>query len=200
MAGEFGARLERSGWAVHQVAVGAETVGAETVVAHRLGLDGEPDRLLLVVDQAEVRTSKGLAALLSAADRPAGRRVRVLLLARVVGPWWLNLPAGCLEPAGCVIELPAAADERSPEEVVASAAEQFAGHLDRSLPQAWPSRRPERGTALLRLHAEALVAVLGGLRPRRHAAARIRESWLRWCSPYCAALKRWARPERARRH
>nr|WP_241266435.1 TetR/AcrR family transcriptional regulator [Streptomyces scabichelini] len=28
---------------------------------------------------------------------------------------------------------------------------------------------------------------------------RIRESWPRWCSPYCAPLKRWARPEPARR-
>jgi tetratricopeptide (TPR) repeat protein len=168
LAARFASGL--SGWVVWRVAVGAEAGTAEGIDAGEV-----PGLLLLVVDYAESRDPAGLAALLCAAARAwqAGARVRVLLLARAAGPWWSTLSAwypqqatlvDSLTVAGNTVQLQAQADQRDPGQVVASAVEQFARRLGCAPPVGYRPRAHPAGTPLLRLHAEALVAVLGGAR------------------------------------
>jgi predicted secreted protein len=167
LAGRFVAGL--SGWVAWRVAVGAEAATATVINA-----GGVPSRLLLVVDYAESRDAAGLAALLCAAVRRSdGGWVRVLLLARAAGPWWTSLSASYPQQAALIdsltladntVALEAQADQRCPQEIVASAVEQFAQHLGYRVPVGYRCRSHPAGTPLLRLHAEALVAVLGGPR------------------------------------
>ncbi|GFJ95229.1 tetratricopeptide repeat protein [Phytohabitans rumicis] len=144
----------------------------EEATAGLLDEPGGAGRVLLVVDYADARDPAGLAALLVAASQPRRRVVRVLLLARTAGPWWTSLSSyhkasaavlDALTTSANVIALDAAADDRSAGAVVADAAAQFAGHLDRPVPVV-PDRVRDRGAGLLRLHAEALLLVLGGPR------------------------------------
>lgn len=165
------AEVELTGWVCWRVAVGGEApiVGA-------LHGDEAPGRLVQLVDYAEARQPAQLAALLCAAagaDGHDGRRVRVLLLARTAGTWWTSLSAAfpqqaalvdaLTSPAGNVIALQVRADTRDAQEIVVDAAGQFAARLHYAVPRV-PARKRDPGTPLLRLHAEALVAVLGGAR------------------------------------
>jgi hypothetical protein len=135
-----------------------------------------PPRLLAVVDYAETRDPVGLARLLCAAVKGTAvrtgddRRVRVLLLARAAGPWWEDLSASYPRQAALidgltvprnVLPLEARVDDRAPAGIVADAAAQFAAHLGRPEPERVGGDRPP-DTPVLRLHAEALLAVLGG--------------------------------------
>ncbi|MGW1061822.1 hypothetical protein [Micromonospora rubida] len=154
------------GWTWWPVAPQGEARVAQLVA------DGEaPARLLLMVDYAETRDPASLAALLCTAQRAEG--VRVLLLARTAGLWWSTLSAAYPEQAHLVdaltmpanvIELPARVEERAPSEIVADAVAQFAGHLRYAPPAEFTPQAHDADTPVLRLHAEALVAVLGGPR------------------------------------
>ena len=94
-----------------------------------------------------------------------------MLLARSSGPWWTSLSAEYPEQATLidsltrdarnVIVLDVAADDRAADAIVADAATQFGAHLGRPVPAVPPRSRPA-GLSLLRLHAEALLAVLDG--------------------------------------
>jgi hypothetical protein len=160
LARELSTRL--SGWKTWWVAAGRETKAAADLT------DG---RLLLVVDYADARDPAALAELLvTAASRT---KVRVLLLARSDGPWWTSLSASYPPQAalldgmtvkGNVIPLPARADDRPPAEIVTAAIGEFADHLRYAMPVDFVPRQHDPDTPLLRLHAEALLAVLGGPR------------------------------------
>jgi len=160
LAGELCIRLP--GWDPLWVAVGKEAATADL-------LSQAGGRRLLVVDYADSRDPAGLAELLAAAAR-APEPVKVLALARTAGPWWTSLSASCpshaalvdaLTTASNVVALDARADDRPPDQIVASAAAQFAEHLRCPPPPPGVRSALPAGTALLRLHAEALLTVLG---------------------------------------
>jgi tetratricopeptide (TPR) repeat protein len=146
--------------------------GDEEQAAQRVTADGAPGRMLLIVDYAESRAPSGLAQLLAAASRRHGDRVRVLLLARTAGPWWTSLSASLHKHAALLdaltgdrrnlVALGARIDSLTPGEVVAHAAEVFARKLKRPLPAGMADRDYPEDAPVLRLHAAALVAVLGG--------------------------------------
>ncbi|NNJ62540.1 MAG: hypothetical protein HKP61_16665 [Dactylosporangium sp.] len=163
LARHFVARL--SGWGHWPVAVGSESAVAAVVTAGEV-----PDRLVITVDYADSRPAAGLAQLLYAAGRPGRGRVRLLLLARAAGPWWTDLSEaypgqGALVDAlttdSHVIDLPARADERPPQQIIDSAMTAFAQRLHRRPPANYRPGRHDPDTTLLRLHTEALLAVLG---------------------------------------
>ncbi|MEG3635532.1 hypothetical protein [Micromonospora palythoicola] len=130
-----------------------------------------PARLLLTMDYAETRDPQALAHLLCAAQRVGG--VRVLLLARSAGLWWSSLSAAyppqahlvdALTVSGNVIEVPARIEGHAPRQVVAEAVVAFAGRLRRGAPDDVPLHGVDADVPVLRLHALALLAVLGGPR------------------------------------
>ncbi|MBY8872515.1 hypothetical protein K7640_11790 [Micromonospora sp. PLK6-60] len=145
--------------------------GQEHEAARRAAADDAPGRLLLVVDYADARVPDGLAQLLATAVRRRADRVRVLLLARTAGPWWTSLSATAGDHAALLdavttdrrnlMPLAAQLDTRAPGEVVAHAAEVFARRLNRPMPDL-PDHTYQEDAPVLRLHAAALVAVLGG--------------------------------------
>lgn len=162
LAREFADRM--LGWNSRWIRPLAE---AEVVGLIESGVLSRPS--LLIVDYAETRDRAALAALLCAAQQASG--VRVLLLARVAGLWWETLSAAFPQQAtlvdaltvpGNLIELPAKVEERSPQEIVDEAMTAFAVHLGRRVPTGVEARRRDADAPVLRLHAEALVAVLGG--------------------------------------
>jgi tetratricopeptide (TPR) repeat protein len=162
LAAQFAAAS--TGWLCQRVANDTETRTASLI--------DESVRLLLVVDYADARDPAGLCALLAAAHRHR-RAVRVLLLARSAGPWWPGLSRSYAEQAGLidaltvpgnVKALDAAVDERPAQQVVDDAAGQFAQYLHKVAPGPIALRGYGPQTPLLRLHAEALLAVLGGPR------------------------------------
>ena len=95
----------------------------------------------------------------------------MLLLARTAGSWWTSLSATAGDHATLLdamtgdrrnlMPLAAQIDARTPGEVVAHAAEVFARRLKRPVPDLAGRTYPE-DSPVLRLHAAALVAVLGG--------------------------------------
>lgn len=94
----------------------------------------------------------------------------MLLLARNANLWWRTLSAAypeqghlvdALTVPGNVIELSARIEERAPGQIVAGAVAAFAEHLRLPVPPL-PQCHGDPDTPILRLHAEALVAVLSG--------------------------------------
>ncbi|MFJ8686961.1 hypothetical protein [Micromonospora wenchangensis] len=163
LAREFAGRLP--GWRCEWIHAGAEEQTAALIAS-----GGVPSRLLVVVDYAETRDRAGVAALVCAAQRATGVRVRVLLIARGAGLWWETLSAAYPQQAQLldavtgrsqVVELPARIEESEPGEIVALAARDFAAHLGRPVPAVEARNRPA-DTLVLRLHAEALLTVLDG--------------------------------------
>ncbi len=164
LARHWAGQMAGQGWQCWALAAGAEVECADKIGA------GGVRRLLVTVDYAEARAGAVLARLLVAAARTPDR-VRVLLLARTAGPWWRYLSLTCevdqasavdalTGPAGNVLELPVAADERDPARVIADATADFARELGLPIPAGLPAA-PDDGGPLLRLHARALLAVLG---------------------------------------
>ncbi|SCE66784.1 Tetratricopeptide repeat-containing protein [Micromonospora matsumotoense] len=163
LAREFAGRLP--GWRCEWIHAGAEEQTAALITS-----GGVPSRLLVVVDYAETRDRAGVAALVCAAQRATGVRVRVLLIARGAGLWWETLSAAYPQQAQLldaltgrsqVVQLPARIEESEPDEIVALAAGEFAAHLALPVPAVEERDRPA-DTPVLRLHAEALLAVLDG--------------------------------------
>lgn len=127
-------------------------------------------RVLLIVDYAETRA--GLAKLLRAAATDQGTQLRILLLARSIGPWWEQLSAG--EPA--VRRLVTAAGSRShqlryavdadvsDEELIRQAIPLFARELHVRPPEEVEIVPATRRVRILELHATALVAVLDSVK------------------------------------
>ena len=141
----------------------------EPHVAAALQSGKAPERLLLTVDYAETRDPHALARLLCTAQDTPG--VRVLLLARRAGLWWETLSAAyppqahvvdALTVPGTVIELPAEVENHEPEQIIAEAVAAFSARLRQPPPAELRPGPYEPGTPVLRLHAEALLAVLGG--------------------------------------
>ncbi|WP_231605125.1 hypothetical protein, partial [Micromonospora sp. HK10] len=160
----FAGRL--TGWECWPVAP-----GGEATVAGQLEAGDRPGRLLLTVDYAETREPRALAHLLCVAQRAGG--VRVLLLARSAGLWWSSLSAAyppqahlvdALTVPGNVIEVPARIEDYPPQQIVAEAMVAFAGRLRRRPPGDVPPGGVSGDVPVLRLHAQALLAVLGGPR------------------------------------
>ncbi|MFD6664644.1 hypothetical protein ACFWDK_20035, partial [Micromonospora chalcea] len=160
----FAGRL--TGWVCWPVAP-----GGEATVAGQLEAGDRPSRLLLTVDYAETRDSQALAHLLCVAQRAGG--VRVLLLARSVGLWWSSLSAAyppqahlvdALTVPTNVIEVPARIEGHSPQQIAAEAMVAFAARLRRRPPGDVPLDVAGPDVPVLRLHAQALLAVLGGPR------------------------------------
>ncbi|MEU4693741.1 tetratricopeptide repeat protein [Actinoplanes sp. NPDC023714] len=171
LAREFGTRL--SGWDCVWVRPGGEATMAEAIAA-----DSITQRRLLVVDYAETRDRAGLAALMCAAQRvcSADSRTRVLLLARHAGLWWETMSAAypdqehvvdVLTVADHVIALPVEFEGRDPQQIVSEAVTAFARKLKYRVPELVPKAGRDPATPILRLHAEALVAVLGAPRNDR---------------------------------
>ncbi|MBB4765717.1 tetratricopeptide repeat protein [Actinoplanes digitatis] len=164
LARELASRL--AGWRCEWISPHAE---AETTALVASG--GFGPRSLLVLDYAEARDRAAVAELLWAVH--LADRVRVVLLARSAGLWWESLPAAFDRQAhlveamttapGVVVEVTARVDDaHDPKMIVADAAAAFAERLGRPVPvlagmRAWPVDTP-----VLRLHADALVAVLDG--------------------------------------
>jgi hypothetical protein len=128
-------------------------------------------RVLLIVDYAETRT--GLAGLLREVAGDAGRRARVVLLARSAGEWWQQLGA----ESARVRQMVAAAGtsgmelaeqiqaDLSDEEVVMAAVPYFAAALKVTAPERFEVVLGEGRQRVLDLHAAALVTVLRSARP-----------------------------------
>ncbi|WP_320069327.1 tetratricopeptide repeat protein [Micromonospora sp. RTGN7] len=170
LARHFAGRL--TGWTCWPVAH-----DQEAKVVGLLEAGERPGRLLLTVDYAEGRDAQELAHLLCVAQRAGG--VRVLLLARSAGLWWSSLSAAyppqahlvdALTVPSNVIGVPARIEDHSPQEIVAEAVVAFAGRLRRrpadNVPLAPIGLVDAAGSdvPVLRLHAQALLAVLGGPR------------------------------------
>ncbi len=164
LARHFAGRL--TGWQWWPVAP-----DGEMTVVGLLEAGNRPSRLLLTVDYAETRDPQALAHLLCAAQRAGD--VRVLLLARSGGLWWSSLSAAyppqahlvdALTASANVIELPAHIEGHTPQQIMAEAVVAFAGRLHRRPPDDVPSAAPDPDVPVLRLHAQALLAVLGGPR------------------------------------
>ncbi|MEU2615841.1 tetratricopeptide repeat protein, partial [Micromonospora sp. NPDC007271] len=145
--------------------------GGEATVAGQLEAGDRPGRLLLTVDYAETRDPQALAHLLCVAQRAGG--VRVLLLARSAGLWWSSLSAAyppqahlvdALTVPANVIEVPARIENYTPQQIVAEAMVAFAARLRRRPPGDVPPSGVDPDVPVLRLHAQALLAVLGGPR------------------------------------
>ncbi|MDG4763765.1 tetratricopeptide repeat protein [Solwaraspora sp. WMMD406] len=143
----------------------------EETVAERLEAGDRPGRVLLTVDYAETRDPAKLAHLMCAAQRAGG--VRVLLLARSVGLWWSSLSAAyppqahlvdALTVSANVLEVPAEIEGHSPQQMVTDAVTAFAGRLGRHHPGEVAVAEAGPDVPVLRLHAQALLAVLGGPR------------------------------------
>ncbi|WP_203914004.1 hypothetical protein, partial [Rhizocola hellebori] len=167
LVGEFAARRKR--WQVWPVKEDSEAQVAAAILDDRV-----EKRLLVIVDYAEARAARQLAGLVAAVarqDRRDDARVRLLLIARRVGPWWTQLGRfaegdqalveSVIVAPGGVIELPAHADDRPPETIMGEAAKAFAAKLRQPLPASMPTPRHPEGLSLLQLHAYALTAVLG---------------------------------------
>ncbi|HXL87677.1 MAG TPA: tetratricopeptide repeat protein [Streptosporangiaceae bacterium] len=140
--------------------------GVEEAAVQRERAVRPGDRLLLVVDYAEMRA--GLEALLKAAMRDEGH-VRVLLLARHAGDWWDRLGAGTASVRDAVAEAargltPLGSDldsELAVEAVVWRAVPFFAARLGVPAPDAGDLAVTAAGELrVLDLHSAALVAVL----------------------------------------
>ncbi|SDR05130.1 AAA ATPase domain-containing protein [Thermostaphylospora chromogena] len=164
LAAELAARLGPE-WGVLEVRDDSE---AEALARWR---EADPRRpVLIVVDYAETRT--GLAGLLHAVAADAGRRVRVLLLARSAGEWWRQLGAESarvrqmVAQAGTGITL---ADRvtagKSDRELVAEAVPYFAEALHVPVPRQFAVELGEGPHRILDLHAAALVVVLRSAQP-----------------------------------
>ncbi|MEU8220143.1 hypothetical protein AB0C47_30735, partial [Micromonospora taraxaci] len=160
----FAGRL--TGWECWPVAL-----GGESTVAGQLETGDRPGRLLLTVDYAETRDPQALAHLLCIAQGAGG--VRVLLLARSAGLWWSSLSTAypsqahlvdALTLPANVIEVPARIEDYTPQQIVAEAMVAFAARLRRRPPGDVPLGGVGSDVPVLRLHAQALLAVLGGPR------------------------------------
>ncbi|MFI0792002.1 tetratricopeptide repeat protein, partial [Micromonospora rubida] len=164
LAGHFAGRL--TGWTCWPVAP-----DRETAVVGLLEAGERPGRLLLTVDYAEARDPQVLAHLLCVAQGAGG--VRVLLLARSAGLWWSSLSAAYPSQAHLVdaltaplnvVEVPARIEDHTPQEIVAEAVVAFADELGRRPVDDVPLGPVGSDVPVLRLHAQALLAVLGGPR------------------------------------
>ncbi|MFI6066537.1 hypothetical protein ACIA47_14895 [Micromonospora sp. NPDC051227] len=164
LARHFAGRL--SGWVWWPVAP-----GGEATMAGELDASERSRKLLLTVDYAETRDPEALAHLLCVAQRVGG--VRVLLLARSAGLWWSSLSAAypaqahlvdALTVPGNVLEVPARVEDHTPQQIATEAAIAFAARLHRRLPDELAVGEVSSDVPMLRLHAQALLAVLGGPR------------------------------------
>ena len=167
LARQLSHQLDRSGWRVWTVPAGGEP----TAISYVDTLDAG-ERLLLTLDYAEARDSRGLADLVAAvgAQRQRRRPPRLLLLARGSGEWWTYLHAyagggrqtvvrNVLVDAA-VVDLSPQVDAQTPAAIVAAAAQDLARYLKRPVPTTLPGRFPA-DTPVLTLHTAALLAVLG---------------------------------------
>jgi tetratricopeptide (TPR) repeat protein len=168
LAREFTASSEQVGWQVLQIAPGDEALEHATAL---IADDNAGPRLLVMVDYAETRKPQEMARLVAATARGNRRRnTRLLLVARHAGSWWETLffyhpqdtalIKSITIPAN-VIDLPARSDDRPQQAVIADAAAAFAARLGCSVPDRLPEADPDPEAPLLRLHARALVTVLG---------------------------------------
>ena len=157
LALEVAAGLDGDG-AARLVAAGTE---ASAVGSARAEV---PGRLLLILDDSEVR--RDLGALLAAVLADPGP-IRVLLVARSLGEWWDRLIADSPpETARLLTEAPAveldmlAGPGISDADLAEAAVPHFAAALQRPAPDRIAVERAARRVPILLVHAAALVAVL----------------------------------------
>jgi tetratricopeptide (TPR) repeat protein len=153
---QLGAYLQSRGWSF--IVVGADREANALSIMR--AVTGRP--IFLVVDYAETRT-RLVDLLREVANYPA--RVRLLLIARSVGDWWLQLGADVAAVRQLLHtcprwELSAKLDSaRSSAELVRAAVPHFAAALNVPVPSTIDVSVPE-DAPLLVVHAAALVIVL----------------------------------------
>jgi tetratricopeptide (TPR) repeat protein len=169
LALQLGTHLQSHGWSSTVIGADREANALSTMRA----VTGHP--IFLVVDYAETRT--GLVDLLrEVANDPA--RVRLLLIARSVGDWWLQLGADVAAVRQLVHtcarwELSARLDSScSSAELVRSAVPHFAAALQVPVPSTIDVSVPV-DAPLLVVHAAALLTVLRAQRPATPADGRL---------------------------
>ncbi|HEY6422655.1 MAG TPA: tetratricopeptide repeat protein, partial [Pseudonocardiaceae bacterium] len=156
LALHLGEYLKSVGWSVTVVAAGQEAVALPVTRATTRR------SIFLIVDYAETRTDL-VALLRSVASHPD--HVRVLLIARSVGDWWLHLRSDVaavrkLVRAHAPLLLSAQVDSaRGPDDLVRAAIPHFAAALNARSPAKIEVTVPDE-VPLLVLHAAALLAVL----------------------------------------
>jgi tetratricopeptide (TPR) repeat protein len=172
LALRFADSARQLGWHPHWVGDGHE---AEALARVRAVTSG---RVLLIVDYAETRTA--LIGLLREAATDRGAALRILLLARSVGPWWDQL--GATEPA-VRDQVTAAGPQGSPlvpavggltnDELVRGAIPAFARELGVPPPEHVVLTPTAERARVLELHAVALVMVLNSIRDPSVSPVRV---------------------------
>ncbi|MEU1720351.1 tetratricopeptide repeat protein [Nonomuraea sp. NPDC005692] len=183
LATEFATRLRRQGWAVLWLGTHAADVGLAA-------LKDAATPLLIVIDYAESRLSQLIAVLEAAARHAEATPLKVLLLARTAGSWWVTVQAASAQAEALLdgtpfTTLPALGtllDDRITAYRQASRA--FAEELARTRPgPSWPTLRATlpappaaqiaSGNALT-MHMTALVDLLDAAQPE--LAAKITDA------------------------
>jgi tetratricopeptide (TPR) repeat protein len=158
LALHLGEYLRSAGWSVTVVGAGRE---AEAFTILRDAT--RRSSIFLIVDYAETRT--GLVDLLRSVAASAAH-VRVLLIARRAGDWWLQLRSDVPAVQDLVdpdppMELPARVDSAvSPTELIRIAVRSFAEELGVPVPTGIVATPPADEVPVLALQAAALLAVL----------------------------------------
>ncbi len=150
---------EARGWMCRIIRPGGE---AGAVAAARAVSSGP---VLLIVDYAEARL--GLASMLRAVAEDGGERLRVLMLARSMGEWWVQLEASTEAPvralaitAAQVLLAAAPVEAAAAGDLVRAAVDAFAGALGFPVPERVEVTLSPGPIPILVLHAAALLAVL----------------------------------------
>jgi hypothetical protein len=158
LAMELATYMTEAGWRCARVVQGqeGEAIGSLRAIKSR--------RALLVVDYAETRAR--LLEMLATLASPEGHGVKVLLLARLAGDWWAQLPAA----AHGLIHIESSAELRlSPKldsglsnaDVFFTALKAFADTLALPVPEiAMPANISTGSWRMLDLHYAALLALM----------------------------------------
>ena len=150
---------EALGWMCRIIRPGEEAGAIPAARAVSSGL------VLLVVDYAETRL--GLESMLRALAEDDGDRLRVIMLARSVGEWWVQLEASTEAPvrslamsAVRVLLTATPVEAAAAGDLVRAAVEAFAGALDTPVPDRVEVIAGPGPVPILVLHAAALLSVL----------------------------------------
>jgi hypothetical protein len=132
-------------------------------------LIGTANPLLVVIDYAETRLPEVVALLGRALSRPDGGRLRIVLLARALGDWWINLKSTgegvgdvLAGPATSVVPLrPLASDPAQRRPVFERAATAFQRYVQGPQVPIVPSLAARHYDRVLYVLVTALAAVQG---------------------------------------
>lgn len=163
---ELCGRLGRDGWRAGFLNRWAGSTGWLSPVNALVETDSP---LLVVIDYAETRPAEVTALLQGALNRSAGQPVRVVLLARALGDWWINLRSAgegvgdvLAGPATSVLPLkPLASDQAERRPVFERAAAAFQWVVPDPHATVVPSLEAGHYDRVLYVLIAALAAVMG---------------------------------------